>query len=253
VDNFSEFRSGDVRIAYIDEGAGEPVLLIHGFGSNVGVNWRSTGWIDALTRAGRRVIAFDNRGHGRSGKVYEPALYHPAVMAGDARNLLDHLGIEAADVLGYSMGARIAAFLALDQPMRVRSLVLGGLGMALVDGMRNEDEIITALEAPDLSAVQGDTGRLYRSFADRTGADRRALVACLRGTRVALTPEQLGEMRVPVMVAVGELDKIAGSAVGLARLIPGAQLLHIPGRDHLPATGDRTFKLGVIDFFNDRR
>ncbi len=107
------FDSDGVRIAYIDfapaSGAGDPVLLVHGFASNHAVNWVNTMWVKTLTRAGYRVIALDNRGHGQSEKLYEPAAYTPAVMAEDARRLLDHLGIERADVMGYSMGARIAA------------------------------------------------------------------------------------------------------------------------------------------------
>src|SRR3972149_6190490 len=129
------FGSDGVRIAYRDEGEGEPILLIHGFASNVATNWAAPGWIEALTQAGRRVIAYDNRGHGRSETLYEPELYGAPVMAEDGLRLLDHLGIERADVMGYSMGARIAAFLVLNHPERVRSVVFGGLGINMVRGM----------------------------------------------------------------------------------------------------------------------
>ena len=124
----AHFISEGLEIAYVDEGEGEPILLIHGFGSNLAVNWRSTGWIDTLLRDGRRVIAMDVRGHGNSAKPRDTALYRPALLAGDAGRLLDHLAIGRADVMGYSMGARIAAFLALDRPELIRSLVIGGLG-----------------------------------------------------------------------------------------------------------------------------
>jgi pimeloyl-ACP methyl ester carboxylesterase len=246
------FSSDGIDIAFVDEGEGDPILLIHGFGSNIDVNWRSTGWIEALTRAGMRVVAFDNRGHGGSEKLYDPVLYHPALMAGDAANLLDHLGIGRADVMGYSMGARIAAFLALDHSKRVRSAVLGGLGMALVEGMGGEHAIVAALEAPSLDAVKDETGRTYRKFADQTGADLRALAACMRGSRQTIAPEQLARIHVPVLIAVGTKDKVAGLAQGLARLIPGAEALDIPGREHLPATGDRVFKEGVLAFLAGR-
>src|SRR5919107_6372191 len=125
------FSSDGVRIAYVDvmpeTGRGDPILLIHGFASNHAVNWVNTLWITTLTRAGFRVVAFDNRGHGLSEKLYRPEDYDSSVMAGDVRRLLDHLGIARADVMGYSMGARIAAFLALRHPDRVRSAMLGGL------------------------------------------------------------------------------------------------------------------------------
>src|SRR6202034_3261604 len=116
-------------------GQGEPIMLVHGFASNKEVNWVYPGWVTALTRAGRRVIALDNRGHGQSTKLYEPAAYHSAVMAEDVRALMDHIGLPRADVMGYSMGARITAFLALAHPDRVRAAVLGGLGFHLVEGV----------------------------------------------------------------------------------------------------------------------
>src|SRR5215213_2182027 len=126
------FQHGAVEIAYLDEGEGEPIVLIHGFASTKEVNWVHPSWTTALK--GRRVIALDNRGHGQSSKLYHPADYHLRLLTEDVRALLDHLGIPCADVMGYSMGARIAAFLAHDQPARVRSAILGGLGGALIAG-----------------------------------------------------------------------------------------------------------------------
>src|SRR5262245_31086333 len=129
------FRHDGVEIAFLDEGEGEPVVLVHGFASTAAVNWVHPGWVATLTRAGRRAIALDNRGHGRTCKLYDPPAYHSARMAEDVRALLDHLGLARADVMGYSMGARITAFLALAHPARVGSIVLGGLGIRLVDGV----------------------------------------------------------------------------------------------------------------------
>jgi pimeloyl-ACP methyl ester carboxylesterase len=246
------FLSDDVEIAFVDDGEGEPILLIHGFGSNIAVNWSTTNWINALKRAGRRIVAFDNRGHGKSQKLYEPAAYHPAEMAKDAANLLAHLGIARADLMGYSMGARIATFLTLARPELVRGLIIGGLGMAMVEGMNDQDEIVAALEAPSLADVRGETGRIYRKFADQTGADLKALAACMRGSRATIPAESLADVRVPTLVAVGSNDKVAGSGRELARLIPGAEFLEIPGREHLPATGDRVFKEGALEFLRRR-
>ena len=163
------FSSDGVEIAFIDEGEGDPILLIHGFASNLGVNWRATGWIDILKRNGRRVIAFDVRGHGESAKLYDEADYGMEKMSRDARNLLDHLGLSRADVLGYSMGARIATWLALDHPGYVRSLIIGGMGLAMVEGIGGEEEIEAALRAPDIALVKDPTGRGYRRFAEATG------------------------------------------------------------------------------------
>src|SRR5262245_63512789 len=147
------FQHDEIEIAYLDEGEGEPIVLIHGFASTAAVNWVFPGWMTTLTKARRRAIALDNRGHGASSKLYDPAAYHSATMAEDVRALLEHLGIARADVMGYSMGARIAAYLALAHPERVRSVVLGGLGSRLVDGVGLPESIAAARAAPSLAAV----------------------------------------------------------------------------------------------------
>lgn len=246
------FDSDGVRIAYVDEGEGEPVLLIHGFASNVATNWRDAHWLRTLTKAGRRAVAFDCRGHGQSEKLYEPSLYGAPMMAEDARLLLDHLGIARADVMGYSMGARIAAFLAFAHPERVRSLVLAGAGINFVHGMVGSGPLARALEAPRIEDVSNDTARSFRAFAEQTKSDLKALAACIRGPREKITPENLAELTVPTLVAVGSNDVIAGSGEELASLIPGAQLLDIEGRDHMKAVGDARFKQGVLDFLTSR-
>lgn len=246
------FDSDGVRIAYIDQGEGEPILLIHGFASNVAANWIDPGWVRALTEAGLRVIAYDNRGHGRSEKLYDPSLYGAPIMAEDARRLLDHLGIARADVMGYSMGARIAAFLLFKHPERVRSLVLAGAGINLVRGMVGTGPIAKALEAPRIEDVTNDTARSFRAFAEKTGSDLKALAACLRGPREKITAQGLARIAVPTLVAAGSEDVIAGSGRELASLIPGAQLLDIAGRDHMKTVGDARFKQGVLDFLTSR-
>jgi pimeloyl-ACP methyl ester carboxylesterase len=242
------FDSGGVRIAYRDEGEGEPILLIHGFASNAVTNWAGPGWISLLVQSGRRVIAYDNRGHGLSEKLYDPSLYSAPSMAEDALRLLDHLGIERADVLGYSMGARIAAFLVLQHPERVRSVILGGLGINMVRGMIGSGPLAKALEEDSIDDVTNDTARSFRAFAEQTGSDLLALAACMRGPRERILPEQLATIKVPILVAVGTKDVIGGSGAELAKLIPGAQLLEIEGRDHMKAVGDAAFKQGVLDF-----
>jgi pimeloyl-ACP methyl ester carboxylesterase len=246
------FANGDVEIAYLDEGDGDPIVLVHGFASTKEVNWVQPGWVATLTRDGRRVIALDNRGHGASGKPYAPSAYHSATMADDVRALLDQLKIERADVMGYSMGARITAFLAVKHPERVRSVILGGLGIRLVEGVGLPESIADALEAPSLDDVRDPTGRVFRIFADQTKSDLRALAACIRGSRQTLGRSEVAAIRVPVLVAVGTKDQVAGSAQDLAALIPGARALDIPDRDHMLAVGDKVFKQGVIDFLNQR-
>ena len=119
------FHNGAVEIAYLDEGEGDPIVLVHGFASSKDVNWVYPTWVSLLRQAGRRVIALDNRGHGNSTKLYDPEDYHIGAMAGDVRALLDHLALPRADLMGYSLGARISALLALKSPDRVRSAIFG--------------------------------------------------------------------------------------------------------------------------------
>jgi pimeloyl-ACP methyl ester carboxylesterase len=246
------FASDGVEIAYIDEGRGDPVLLIHGFASNVATNWVDPGWAEALTAAGHRVIALDNRGHGESAKLYSTDAYGAPLMAEDARRLLDHLKVNAADVMGYSMGARIAAFLALAHPQRVRSLIFGGLGINMVRGVAGTGPLARALEADSIDEVTNATARTFRAFAEQTKSDLKALAACIRSSRAPITADDLARIRCPVLVAVGADDVIGGSATALAELIPGARAFPIAGRDHMKAVGDRTFKDAVLSFLKER-
>ena len=242
------FEHDGIEIAFLDEGKGEPIVLVHGFASTAHVNWVYPEWVATLVKAGRRVIALDNRGHGASSKLYDPAAYHSTRMADDVRALLDHLGLARADVMGYSMGARIAAFFARAHPTRLRRAVLGGLGSHLVDGVGLPESIADALEAPSLADIRDPTGRTFRTFAEQTHSDLRALAACIRGSRQTLTRTEVETLRAPILVAVGTEDAVAGSARDLAALLPAGHAFDIPGRDHMLAVGDRAFKAAVLDF-----
>jgi pimeloyl-ACP methyl ester carboxylesterase len=246
------FASDGVTIAFIDEGAGDPVLLVHGFASSVTYNWVGPGWVSLLTGHGYRVIALDNRGHGASEKLYHPAAYQPATMMEDLRRLLDHLDIARADVMGYSMGARLTAFLALHYPARLRSAIFGGLGGNMVRPMAGTGPIARALEAASIDEVVNPTARTFRAFAEKTGSDLSALAACMRGSRDPISRQMVANIACPVLVATGTDDVIGGAATELAELIPGAEALPIPRRDHMQAVGDRVYKEGVLAFLKRR-
>lgn len=250
---FSSFTRDGVQLAYFDEGnpSGLPVLLIHGFASSAAVNWIHPGWLKTLGDAGYRLIALDNRGHGASDKPHDPDAYYPAVMAEDAIGLLNHLGISEAHVMGYSMGARISAFVAMAHPERVRSLVFGGLGIGMVDGVGDWDPIADALRAPSLDVVTHERGRMFRAFAEQTKSDRVALAACIETSRVLVTREEAAKIDAPTLIAVGTKDDIAGSGQELAALMPNAKAIDIPNRDHMLAVGDRVFKAAVLEFYAD--
>jgi pimeloyl-ACP methyl ester carboxylesterase len=246
------FHNGAVEIAYLDAGEGDPILLVHGFASSKNVNWVYPTWVSELKKNGRRVIAFDNRGHGESSKLYDAADYEIATMAGDISALMDHLNIERADIMGYSLGSRMTAVLARHKPQRLRSAILGGIGLGLIEGGGPGENVAEALEAPSLEDVTDPVGRTFRAFADQTRSDRRALAACLRGSRRLMTREEAAAIKVPVLIAVGTSDEIAGSAPALGKIISGAEVLDIPNRDHMRAVGDKVYKTGVLEFLSRR-
>jgi pimeloyl-ACP methyl ester carboxylesterase len=245
------FSHDGFNLAYIDRGQGVPVLLIHGFASNAKVNWDGSGWIATLNNAGYRVIAIDNRGHGSSSKSHERRDYTPSKMASDAAALLTYCGVRQAHVMGYSMGARIGVFLALEHPALVKSLVMGGLGIGLVAGVGDWDSIADALLADDPASITHVRGLMFRTFADKTRSDRFALAACIQTSRALVPAAQAGHIIPPVFIGVGTGDDIAGDPFELAGLLPNAQAFAIEGRDHMLAVGDRTFKAAVLKFFAD--
>src|SRR5437764_11515373 len=114
---------GAVEIAYLDEGEGEPIVLVHGFASTKNVNWVYPTWVSELKKNGRRVVALDNRGHGESGKLYDPEAYHVPTMAGDVTALMDHLGIERADVMGIRLARGLWAGSPQGQRRGLRSAI----------------------------------------------------------------------------------------------------------------------------------
>lgn len=233
-----------------DGSAKTPVVLVHGFASNLDVNWVSPLWVKTLTDADYRVIAFDHRGHGKSSSSRNPDDYSPQKMAADALGLLDHLGIRSAHFLGYSMGARVSAFAAFAAPQRVKNLCLGGLGMALIDGAGFWGPVHDALIAEDISSITDPRAMMFRKFADQTKSDRLALAACIEGSRINMSQEQVTSLIAPALVAVGTKDDLAGSASALAAIMQNAQAFEIEGRDHMLAVGDRTFKARYLAFLD---
>src|SRR3954451_6157151 len=247
------FHNDAVEIAYLDEGQGEPIVLIHGFASSKHVNWVYPGWVSELTKNGRRAIALDLRGHGDSTKLHSADQYSIDVMGGDVAALMDHLNIARADIMGYSLGARITGWLAHRQPQRLRSAIFGGLGIGLIKGGGPGENVAEALEAPSLDEVTDPVGRTFRAFADQTRSDRLALAACLRGSRELMTRQQVAAIDLPTLIAVGTTDEIAGSADELGNIIRRSQVLHIPNRDHMRAVGDKVYKAGVLEFLSRRQ
>ncbi|SNR87427.1 alpha/beta fold hydrolase [Actinoplanes regularis] len=252
----STFRSGDgVEIFYeIWENESElpPVLLHHGFIADGRTNWVLPGVVGALTGAGRRVVAIDARGHGRSGKPHDPAVYGESRMAGDVITLLDLLGITEVDLVGYSMGAIVALLTAARDP-RIRRLVVGGVGAGVVElgGLDTRviggDRLLHALRTDDRSTITDPAAAGFRAFVEAVGGDRLALAA--QAAAVHAAPIPLESIKAPTLVLAGAEDPLAVRPEVLARAIPGAVLRTVPG-DHLSALRDPGFVPALTGFLN---
>lgn len=244
------FDSDGVEIAYEDLGSGPPIVLVHGFAASFESNWRASGWADLLTGDGRRVIGLDCRGHGQSDKPHDAAAYGADSMPGDVIRLMDHLGVERADLMGYSMGGGISSSLLLEIPERLGAVVLGGIGGGRV--ARDRGSIAEAMQAGDAAEASNDTARAFRAFAEAAGNDLEALAAMMRAPRnLERDPKALAAVKRPVLIVVGADDALVADPQDLGRQIPGSKTLVVPDRDHLTVVPDRRYKDAVLAFLAD--
>lgn len=250
------FDADGFRIAFDDLGEGEPILLLHGFGADRRLNWRTTGWYDLLVMAGYRVIAADARGHGHSDKPSDPEAYRPAGVAGDTIRLMDHLGIRKAHLFGYSMGGRNAAWLLCRHPGRFLSGIIGGAGLNVLKvdlpaEWESRGFRLTADNRKTRSLAIPSMERIYERATTR-GGRLGALAACLLGSFPSIDAKAFSRVRAPVMVICGEKDTVSGSPIPLAEAMPGAKAVIIPGRSHVSAVADSFFKGAVMGFLGHR-
>ncbi len=246
------FDSDGVEIAYQVEGDGPPIVLVHGFAASISMNWKVTGWLKTLTADGRRVVALDCRGHGRSGKPHDGDAYGGDRMPGDVIRLMDHLDLERADLMGYSMGGLISTYLLVHHPERFSSVVLAGIGSGAISRQTfDSGKVADALTASESGSIENEVGRAFRTFAEQAGNDLVALAAIMRSRRALVKPEELARVEKPVLVVVGEKDDLVGDPRPLADAIPGSRLVLIPDRDHLTAVPDRRYKQAVLDFLSE--
>jgi pimeloyl-ACP methyl ester carboxylesterase len=242
-----------VAINYTDEGTGPAVVLVHGFAASLQSNWRAPGIIDAVARSGRRVVALDARGHGRSGKPLDPRAYEGTKMSDDVIALMDHLGIDKADLVGYSMGGMLSSSLLVRHPERFRTVTLAGVGDRMLLGGRTREwseAMAHAMDARSSREATTDTARNFRMMAEALGNDLKALAAMQRAQRAGYDPAKLREVKLPVMVLLGQSDLLVGPADELAAAIPGAKLVKVPG-DHLTAVVSPELKRAIIGFLDE--
>ncbi|HVC07652.1 MAG TPA: alpha/beta fold hydrolase [Solirubrobacterales bacterium] len=227
-----------------------PVVLHHGFVANADANWVVPGVVDALLTAGRRVVAPDARGHGRSEKPHDTDRYGEQHMARDLTVLFDLIGASRIDLCGYSMGA-VVSLLFASEGDRVRRLVLGGVGSGIIEcggvdrrAVPNE-AIIAALETEDPSTISEPGAAGFRMLAEALGGDRVALAA--QASSVFRGDIPLGDISAPTLVLAGDADPLAIRPEVLSEAIPDARLRILTG-DHVGVIGDPRFKQSIVDF-----
>jgi pimeloyl-ACP methyl ester carboxylesterase len=255
-----QFTSSDgLAIAYqewdAESGAAStlpPVVLHHGFIADTNLNWVVPGVVEALVRAGRRVLALDARGHGASEKPHESAFYGEDKMVRDLGQLFDLTGAERVDLAGYSMGGVVSLLTAVED-RRVRRLVAGGIGAGVMAAPEDSERsglregLAAALETSDPSSISHPVATRFRAFADRVGGDRAALAAHARAARMAgVTPARI---TAPTLIVVGSEDPLAVGVEALAAAIPHARLLQLAG-DHLSVVWNPEFAPAIVEFLS---
>ena len=239
-----------LAIAYDAVGAGPPIVLIHGFAASRAITWRGTLWYDWLTRAGHTVIALDCRGHGESDKPHDAASYDDQKMLGDILAVMAAEDISRADVMGYSMGGYLTINLAHERPDVVTRAVIAGVGENYFSFWAERDKTIAeGLLAKDESEITDPLAQEFRAFAEKGNNDLKALAACMLRRRLSFTASELRMITTPALIAVGELDSIAGLPDPLASVMGNARGLVLPRRNHHSAVGDLVYKRAVKDFF----
>jgi pimeloyl-ACP methyl ester carboxylesterase len=257
------FLSNGVKIHYIEQGQGEPVLLIHGFSASAALNWVLPGVFGNLSKH-YHVIALDNRGHGGSGKPHEVDKYGPE-MVEDAIRLLDHLKIEKAHIVGYSMGGFITEKLVISHPERVLSATVGGAGWTRAeDDHAIIEEVAKSLEAgngiaplmkaltPTGHQVPTDDQLKLRNQMIMASNDPKALAACIRGMlNLEITKQQLENNKVPVLAIIGEKDPLKKGVDNMTGIMANLKVVVVANGDHMSTFQSPKFMDALNEFLNE--
>jgi len=242
---FQSFDGVSIGYRVLGDPAVWPTLLLHGFLASAEANWFLPGIAAAVAASGRRVIAPDLRGHGRSDAPADPAAWPADVLALDQEALIAHLHLTDYDLVGYSLGARTAVRM-LARGARPRRLVLGGMGDSglMAAGARAamfEDGIRHGDAARDPRA-----GRRVQAMVQAGGLKPEAMLGAL-GSFVATPAAVLAAIDVPTLVVAGARDDDNGSAEGLAALMPNARAVRVSG-DHLSAVMEPALAAAIVGF-----
>jgi len=256
------FNNENVKIYYEIEGEGPPVVMIHGFASNLESNWKQANWVKVL-KDNYRLILMDCRGHGKSDKPHDESDYGQK-MTDDVIKLMDHLSIEKANFLGYSMGAYMTFRLLLIKPELFISAILGGFVLSFRQDEKarsiyreNTMRRVEAFRAESIDDVKDPMARAFRQFAELGGNDLKALAAVTAGllqerSEIMESPKQLKDtlkkIETPVMTVVASNELLQGDKTLIAQIVPNACHFQIQGKDHLTVVPDPKFHMVVKAF-----
>jgi len=260
------FDSNGVKIHYTVQGKGEPVVLIHGYAVNIGLNWAAV--LPALAHD-YQVIAIDNRGHGKSDKPHDPAAYAPKLMAGDTIHLMDHLKIRKAHIVGYSMGGFITSVIVTEHPDRCYTATLGGAGWSSPEERQTTggllEQLAVSLETgkgigPLLIALNPPGAPLPTLETIETSNkmllgtnDPLALAACARGGLggFQVSEAKIRVNKVPVLALIGDQDPLKTGVDRLDGMMPNLKIVVIHGATHMTAPNSPDFLKGLRAFLAD--
>jgi pimeloyl-ACP methyl ester carboxylesterase len=255
------FDSAGIRIRYIEEGRGEPVVLVHGYTSDAEAQWTQTDVLQALA-ARYHVIALDARGHGSSGKPHDPAQYGPE-MGFDILRLLDYLDITRAHIVGYSMGAHIVAQLVTTHPERFLTATLGGAPGRFSWSVEDQQRVEREAAEMEQGLLRSQILRLWPhgqlplteerilelSATQLAGQDPRALAAVRRSNPAqVVTLAQMAAVTVPMLGVVGTADPYLSQFLELKAVMPQLDLVTIEAASHGSAPGRPEFSQAILAF-----
>jgi pimeloyl-ACP methyl ester carboxylesterase len=257
--------SEGVPIYYEVIGTGTPILLVHGWLGSFASHWKQTGWIDFLLAQGRQVVGIDCRGHGHSGKPHDPSVYDGDRFADDVIAVLDEVGLERTDLMGYSMGGQIVINLLARRPERFTSVIAGGAGLRSASALGDQTANIEALETDNVSSItnpraldwrrRAEGGLAYPASLAARDNDLKAFAAMLRNSdpvQVASKPakhtDALRRAQTPVLAVVGENDPSLSEARLLIDTVRFGELVVLPGENHASAISSKKYKEAVASF-----
>ena len=229
-------------------GEGRPVLLLHGLFSSAEMNWIRFGHAEKLAAAGFEAVMPDLRAHGESAKPHDPGAYPPGVLLKDAAALVETLGLEEYDLVGFSLGARTAARSVIEG-LRPRRLVLAGMGLeGLAGWSRRSAFFIDAIDRFD-SIGRSDAAFMAVSFMKTMKIDREAARLLLQAVDDT-APGELAKIAMPTMVLCGDKDDDNGSAAKLAAALPDARHVTIPGT-HMSSVTEGALGDALVEFLGE--